>query len=83
MHALKSDHPSIFTPRKSRNENPIGKAGDVEMVEIESQRNKTKFKGIDPQIEYTFIVSTLINGKTISKKVQTLKPTEEANPKTD
>ena len=83
MHALKSDHPSIFTPRKSRNENPIVKAGDVEMVEIESQRNKTKFKGIDPQIEYTFIVSTLINGKTISKKVQTLKPTEEANPKTE
>jgi len=81
VHALKSDHPSIFTPRKSRNENPIEKAGDVEMVEIESQRNKTKFKGIDPQIEYTFIVSTLINGKSISKKVQTLKPTEEANPR--
>ena len=47
------------------------------MVKIESQRNKTKFKEIDSQIEYTFIVSTLINGKTISKKVQILKPTSE------
>ena len=53
------------------------------MVEIESQRNKTKFKGIDSQIEYTFVVSTLINGKTISKKVHTLKPTEEVNAKND
>ena len=53
------------------------------MVEMESQRNKTKFKGIDSQIEYTFVVSTLINGKTISKKVHTLKPTEEVNAKND
>ena len=53
------------------------RSGDVEMLEFESQRNKTRFKGIDSKIEYTFIVSTLINGKTISKKVQILKPTSE------
>ena len=60
----------------SRIKRPIANgSGDVEMVKIESQRNKTRFKGIDSKIEYTFIVSTLINGKAISKKVQILKPT--------
>ena len=44
------------------------------MVEMESQRNKTKFKGIDPHIEYKFRVYTLINGKAISRKTEILAP---------
>ena len=49
------------------------------MVQLEdSQSNKTKFKDIDTQTEYTFRVCTLINGKKLSKKLETLKPQETA-----
>ena len=47
------------------------------MAEMESNtthRNKTKFKGIDPHIEYKFRVYTLINGKAISRKTEILAP---------
>ena len=76
VHVLKTDGPnnSIFTPTKKQKNFA---AGDMEMAEMEStdtHRNRTKFKGINPDVEYTFRVCTLINGKAISRKIGTLKP---------
>ena len=66
----------MFTPIKGKLNIEDG-SGDVEMTEMEStqrHRNKTKFKGICPDVEYTFRVCTLINGKAISRRLETLKP---------
>ena len=74
IHYLKYDRPGMtykWSPRKSKPN------GDTEMVQLEdSQSNKTKFKDIDTQLEYTFRVCTLINGKKLSRKLETLKPQE-------
>ena len=45
---------------------------------VEKVRSQTKFKDIDPTVEYTFRVCTLVNGKTISRKLFTLKPKQKA-----
>jgi hypothetical protein len=48
------------------------------MIPMEPMNTKrTKFKGIDPTVEYTFSVCMLINGKTISRKIETLQPEDE------
>ena len=56
--------------------------GDAEMVNMNSTESgafkRTKFRDIDPTVEYNFRVCTLINGKTISRKLLTLKPKIQA-----
>lgn len=80
MHALKyeSDQ-SNWSPARKITGVLTSRIGDTEMARINpdntaSAARRTKFKGIDPGVEYTFRVSTLINGKTISRKLITLKP---------
>lgn len=66
------------TPRHGSRDGSLGSSGDVEMVDLEpkKKRKMTRFKGIDPTVEYSFRVCTLINGKTISRKIWNLKPDE-------
>ena len=81
MHALKNDGVSNWSPRKlTMLSTTFG--GDTELATINPENGtnnlkRTKFKDIDPEIEYTFRVCTLINGKTISRKLFTLKPKQK------
>ncbi len=67
--------------RVSGKKKEIAKAaeGDAEMIPMEERKDimVSKFRGIDPKVEYTFRVCTMINGKTISRKMVTLKPDTE------
>ena len=52
--------------------------GSHEATESYRRRNPDKpytlkFEGVDPSQEYSFHISTVINGKTISKKFETSK----------
>jgi hypothetical protein len=66
----------VSSPKKKA----TGADGDAEMIPMEPMNTKrTKFKGIDPTVEYCFRVCTLINGKTISRKIETLQPEDETS----
>ena len=45
------------------------------LAENETSKSKRiNFKDVDPNVEYTFSVSTLVNGKPVAMKCVTLKP---------
>ena len=45
------------------------------LAENETSKSKRiNFKDVDPNVEYTFSVSTLVNGKPAAMKCVTLKP---------
>ena len=45
------------------------------LAENETSKSKRiNFKDVDPNMEYTFSVSTLVNGKPVAMKCVTLKP---------
>ena len=45
------------------------------LAENETSKSKRiNFKDVDPNVEYTFSVSTLVNGKPVAMKCITLKP---------
>ncbi len=85
IHVLKYDSTSHWSPRKfttglGRTIMGVGGSSgsrDTEMATMNETftnfSRRTKFKGIDPSVEYTFRVCTLINGKTISRKLHTMK----------
>ena len=65
---------SSWNPRKFTLDNQVG---DTEMMTFSTNSTnarKTRFKNIDPTVEYTFRVCTLINGKSITRRLLTLKP---------
>ena len=80
IHALKYDSGSSnWSPRRKLT-GVLG--GDTEMATLSSTdftSRRTKFRNIDPKVEYTFRVCTLINGKTISKKLINLKEAENSD----
>ena len=82
IHALKYDSGSSnWSPRKLTARTLLGD-GDTEMATLSSTdftSRRTKFRNIDPKVEYTFRVCTLINGKTISKKLINLKEAENSD----
>merc|ERR1712029_385846 len=79
IHYLKYDRPGMtykWSPRKSKPN------GDTEMVQLEdSQSNKTKFKDIDTQLEYTFRVCTLLMARNCLEnwKLSSLKKLQKNN----
>merc|ERR1712038_992318 len=62
VHLLKHDTTPYWSPIRSFNG-----LGDTELVNVNMDSlcvRKTKFKNIETEVEYTFRVSTLIDGKT-------------------
>ena len=60
----------------------LSRFGEKDSIHPENEGSRLKqtiFEDIDPMVEYTFRVSTLVNGKTISKKLFNLKPEKNAN----
>ena len=77
VHLLKHDTTPYWSPIRSFNG-----LGDTELVNVNMDSlcvRKTKFKNIETDVEYTFRVSTLIDGITISRKRQSLKPNPQNN----
>ena len=53
-------------------------AGDTEMQLLDDLKQKsTEFLGLDPTKEYSIVISTVGNGRTIARRRETIKPKTE------
>ena len=52
-------------------------AGDTEMQLLNGKAKSTEFVGLDPDKEYSIVISTVANGRTIARKREIIKPKKD------
>ena len=78
MVVLRNDNKSYWNPRKLTTLTSFGDKDSIYPEKGTSTQKRAEFKDANPEVEYTFCVSSQINGKTISRKRFTLKPKQDA-----
>ena len=77
MVVLRNDNESYWNPRKLTTLTSFGDKDSIYPEKVTSGPKRAEFKDANPEVEYTFCVSSQINGKTISRKFFTLKPLKQ------
>ena len=78
MVVLRNDNESYWNPRKLTTLTSFGGKDSIYPEKVTLGPKRAEFKDANPEVEYTFCVSSQINGKTISRKRFTLKPKQDA-----